>query len=131
MESITLGERIRELRVKNGYSQEMLASLLGVTRQSVSHYESNRRLPGIHALMQLAQLFHVPVDTFVNLIPAGNVNHVRENTFLVGLSADSLDYTNITPLESHLLDCFRSTDDAGRKQVLELAEKLGKRHGMK
>ncbi len=129
MNSTTLGERIRELRIKNGYSQEMLASLLGVTRQSISHYESNRRMPGLSSLLRLARLFQVPVDTFVNRIPAGSAEHVRDNSLLVGLSADALNYTNITPLEYQLLECFRTMDDTGREQMIALAEKLsGKRN---
>ncbi len=129
MNSTTLGERIRELRIKNGYSQEMLASLLGVTRQSVSHYESNRRIPTLSSLLRLAELFQVPVDTFVNRIPAGSADHVRENTFLVGLSADALNYTNITPLESQLLRYFRAMGDDDREQMIALAETLsGKRN---
>ncbi len=128
MNSTTLGERIRELRIKNGYSQEMLASLLGVTRQSISHYESNRRMPGLPSLLQLARLFRVPVDTFVNRIPAGSAEHVRDHSLLVGLSADALNYTNITPMEYRLLEYFRAMDDKGREQMIALAEKLsGKR----
>ena len=130
MNSVTLGERIHALRVKNGYSQEMLASLLGVTRQSISHYESNRRLPNLLSLIKIANLFDVPVDTFVNLIPAQKDTSfmVRENNFLIGLSENSLDYTNITTLESRLLSCFRAMDDEGRSKLISIAEEMsGKR----
>ena len=37
---MTLGEKIREVRRKCGFSQEQLAEKLGVSRQAISRWES-------------------------------------------------------------------------------------------
>jgi len=58
---MTIGERIADLRKKNGYSQEMLGEKLGVSRQAVSKWESDAALPEIDKLVELAKLFGVTV----------------------------------------------------------------------
>ena len=40
-----IGERIKELRKKNGWTQEQVADKIGVTKSVVSFYERNNRTP--------------------------------------------------------------------------------------
>lgn len=121
MKSITLGERLQQLRTANNYSQDMMASLLGVSRQTVSHYEQNRRIPTLVSLMKIAETFNVPVDTFVSLMQKEkNAPYLlKENNFIIGLHDDNLDFTNLTPMETELLEAFRSTTDEGREKILD------------
>lgn len=121
---ISLGEKIQQLRTKNGYSQEMLASLLGVSRQCIGHYESGRRIPNLLSLITLADTFKVPVDTFVSLMPnEKNSSYlVRENNFLIGIPEDRLDFINLTPMEVSLLNSFRKLSDKHKKEMLRLTK---------
>lgn len=123
MKTLTLGERIQQLRTANNYSQDMLASLLGVSRQTVSHYEKNRRIPTLVSLMKMAEAFNVPVDTFVSLMQKEKTAPflLKENNFIIGLKDDNLDFINLTPMESELLECFRSCSDEGRQKILDFA----------
>ena len=57
-----IGNRIAELRRQNGMSQEELADRLGISRQSVSKWESGQSQPEIEKLLQLSELFHVSTD---------------------------------------------------------------------
>lgn len=57
-----LSEKITELRKKNGWSQEELAFRLGISRQSVSKWESGAALPEMEKIVQLAELFDVSCD---------------------------------------------------------------------
>lgn len=40
-----LGDRIQKLRIDNGLTQEKLAEMLSVSRQSVSKWKMNQSLP--------------------------------------------------------------------------------------
>ncbi len=42
---MTLGEKIYKLRTKRGMSQEALGEALGVSRQSVSKWETDQSIP--------------------------------------------------------------------------------------
>ena len=57
-----LADKIIDLRKKNGWSQEELADQLGVSRQSVSKWESAQSVPDMGRVVQLSQLFGVTTD---------------------------------------------------------------------
>ena len=60
------GDKLIELRKKNGYSQEELAEKLGVSRQSVSKWESNNTYPETDKIIQIANLFECSMDDLIN-----------------------------------------------------------------
>lgn len=57
-----LSEKIMSLRKRNGWSQEELAQQLGVSRQSVSKWESMTSIPDIQKIMSMSELFGVSTD---------------------------------------------------------------------
>ena len=59
---IKLGEKIRELRKRDGRKQEDLAVALGVTNQAVSRWEANGGYPDIEMLPAIANYFHITID---------------------------------------------------------------------
>lgn len=61
-----LGNRLRELRLKNNMSQEYVARMLGVSVQAVSKWETGKSDPEIGSLIPLADLFHIPVDELLD-----------------------------------------------------------------
>lgn len=59
---MTLSEKIMELRKSKRLSQEQLAELLGVSRQSVSKWETGESLPELERLTGLSSIFEVSTD---------------------------------------------------------------------
>lgn len=59
---VQIGKVIRELRVRNNVTQEMLAEHIGVTAQAVSKWESGVNLPDITMLSGLMSYFGVTAD---------------------------------------------------------------------
>ncbi len=59
---INIGKIIRELRRRDGRTQEMLASALGVTSQAVSRWESGGSYPDMELLPSIANYFGVSID---------------------------------------------------------------------
>ena len=62
---MTFSEKLMDLRRKSGLSQEQLADRLGVTRQSVSKWESGTAMPELVKLISLSDIFGVSVDYLV------------------------------------------------------------------
>lgn len=63
---MTLGEKITHLRIVNNISQEKLASLLEVSRQSISKWESGESLPQIEKILELSKLFKITTDELLD-----------------------------------------------------------------
>ena len=58
-------ERLKELREKYDLSQSELGKTLNVTPQSISNYETGKRMPEISELIKLADYFGVSIDYLV------------------------------------------------------------------
>ena len=65
MSNMTIGQRIAELRKQNGLSQEALGEALGVTRQSISKWESGSSTPELEKLLALSECFNITLDELV------------------------------------------------------------------
>lgn len=59
---MTLGDKISKLRKDNNYTQEQLAGILGVSRQSVSKWESNLAYPETDKLIRMSEMFQCSLD---------------------------------------------------------------------
>lgn len=57
-----LAEKVTTLRKKKGWSQEELAEKLGISRQSVSKWESGASIPDIDKIIMMSRLFGVSTD---------------------------------------------------------------------
>lgn len=59
---MTLGNKLSKLRKENNYTQEQLASVLGVSRQSISKWESDVTYPETEKLIKMSELFDCSLD---------------------------------------------------------------------
>lgn len=60
-----LAEKIIELRKSKGMTQEELAAICSVSRQSISKWEADIALPELDKLLILSEIFGVSVDVLV------------------------------------------------------------------
>lgn len=58
--------RLQQLRKANGYSQDVLAEKLGISRQAVSKWERAESSPSVDNLIDLARLYGITVDEMLN-----------------------------------------------------------------
>ncbi|MEY8427190.1 helix-turn-helix transcriptional regulator [Lachnospiraceae bacterium 46-15] len=59
---MTLGDKICNLRKRAGWSQEDLAEMLDISRQSVSKWESGTSIPDLDKIVKLSKIFDVTTD---------------------------------------------------------------------
>ena len=62
-----LPQKLKELRKVNNYTQDYVAAVLGIVRQTYSHYETGRRTPDAEALYKLAGLYNISIDDLMHL----------------------------------------------------------------
>lgn len=77
MGAIQVGRNVARLRKARGLTQEGLASLMGVSKASVSKWETAQSYPDIELLPQLATYFGVTLDELVGYEPQLSRDEVR------------------------------------------------------
>lgn len=76
---MTLGEKLQRLRRARGWTQEQLAERMGVSRQSLSKWESDAALPDTANVIALADLFGVTTDYLLRKTPREPGERPQEN----------------------------------------------------
>lgn len=67
-------DNLKKIRKENNLSQEQLADKLGVSRQSVSKWESSAAYPEMDKVLQLCKMFNLNIDELLNQ----NINEIHE-----------------------------------------------------
>ena len=81
--AILLGKNIKEKRKCLGISQEELASLLEVSRQSISLWETDQTVPTLDKLQSMSKILDVSMDeltTGIQPVKQSSVGQVRKLT---------------------------------------------------
>lgn len=79
---MTIGEQIQNLRIQKFLTQEQLAEMLGVSRQSISKWELGQAVPDVDKIIRMSELFGVSTDT---LLLRNNKNEqVNQNSLHLG-----------------------------------------------
>ncbi len=73
---MSFGEKLSKLRKENNYTQEQLADVLNVSRQSVSKWESDLAYPETEKLIKISELFNSSLDY---LMKDTNENYTSKN----------------------------------------------------
>ena len=91
---MTLGQRLASLRNQKGWSQDELAAALGVSRQSVSKWETDASIPDLDRLVKLSGLYGITLDELVKgeppaaapapTVPARLRRLYRDRAYLLG-----------------------------------------------
>jgi putative transcriptional regulator len=56
--------RVKELRKAKGLTQEELAEIIGVSRQTINAIEKEKFDPSLPTAFKMSKLFEVPIEAF-------------------------------------------------------------------
>lgn len=78
-----LSEKIMDLRKKSGWSQEELAEKLGISRQSVSKWETGESVPDLDKIIRMSELWNVSTDYLLkeDIVPETEAVEENRDTF--------------------------------------------------
>ena len=63
----TIRNRVKELRIERDWTQQQLADLVGVSRQSINSIERERYVPSLQLALTFARVFKVSTDEIFSL----------------------------------------------------------------
>jgi len=58
-----MNNRVKELRKEKGFTQEDLAEVIGVSRQTVNAIEKQKFDPSLNTAFKMAKLFRLPIES--------------------------------------------------------------------
>ena len=74
----TLADRLRKARELAGYSQAELATVTGISRQSINSYETGRTVPRRPQLVMWSTACHVPYEWLTGVSPEDQVQALAD-----------------------------------------------------
>ena len=127
---MNLGNSLYRARKNTGMSQEAVAEKLGVSRQTISKWETDETLPDIRQSKRLASLYKLSLDELIDFdLDVREVQHAIERTS--DAVTDKIDWTKAWGKKYPvLLACREQVDAAPYAQGLaQLLDKLKREQG--
>jgi transcriptional regulator with XRE-family HTH domain len=123
-----IGRQISALRDKLGITQGEVAEMIGISRASLSHYETGRRQPDYDTLQRFAMFFNVTVDYLMGRYGEHRLESDRELEFATSLELSddrileeytlTVDGRELTPEEARRFIAFiRAVRSLGGEQA--------------
>jgi len=119
-----LPQKLKELRKVNNYTQDYVAAVLGIVRQTYSHYETGRRTPDAEALYKLAGLYNISIDevSYDAPVPSQSSEDLSEFLEFFNDPANKKKYMFHTNLEKELLFYFNKISEEDKKEIIEFTK---------
>jgi transcriptional regulator with XRE-family HTH domain len=122
-QSTKIGNKLRQLRINKGYSQEYMAEILAVSQKTYSNMENDKTSISIEALKKIAEEYRVDI---LKLLSDEKIV-VQHNNFLDLSSKQEIIYNHITDelinqLKSRIEDLKNSL--AEKEKYISTLEKL-------
>ncbi len=142
MNNQLLSAKIKELRNAYRYTQDYVASALGIARQTYSHYETEKRTPNAEILFKLAGLYNISIDDLMQLTidvdrtiyydaPAPTQSSEDLAGFLDYFNnpINQRKYQHFNNLEKELLYYFEKISESDKREIIEFTKiKAHKKH---
>ena len=64
--AIVIGEKIKQYRLANGWTQQELGAKIGISKNAIGNYEKGFRSPKKNTMFDLANAFNVSITSFAS-----------------------------------------------------------------
>jgi len=122
MANIQLAQNLRFKRKERGLRQEDISSMLNISRQAYSNYETGNRAPDLETLMRLCNFYHLTLDEMVNGALSNQI-HERKGPYQLAIEIKSADTLYLTEDEVKLIMKYREMDKDTRRLLKKLFTK--------
>ena len=127
---MSLGTSLYRARKKSGLSQEGVAEKLGVSRQTISKWETDETLPDIRQSKRMAALYKLSLDELIDFdLEVQEIQEAIERTS--DKTADKIDWTKAWGKKYPVLMAYQETVDPApyAQGLTQLLDRLKKEQG--
>lgn len=131
MDELSIGEKVRSLRVKYRLSQRELADKAGVTNSAISSIEKNKVSPSVSTLHKILKVFDLSMVDFFQLstlhLPSGFV--IKESDQIEigvdGVSLKLISNNRANPKLTFLVEKYQPNTTTGKHGIRHEGEEVG------
>ena len=127
---MSLGNSLWSARKKCGLSQEEVAEKLGVSRQTISKWETDETLPDIRQSKRMAALYKLSLDELIDFdLEVQEIQEAIERTS--DKTADKIDWTKAWGKKYPILVTYQETVDPApyAQELAQMLDRLKKEQG--
>lgn len=127
MANLQLAKNLLYLRTIYDLTQDDIADIFNISRQTCSNYETGTRTPGLDVLASFAAYYQVTMDQlilhdleaegFQQDLPQPSVMSEAATPYMQGIEKNTGNYIYLTEEELKLIFAFRSSSDEQRQLV--------------
>lgn len=99
-----IGKRIVALRNEKGFTQQLVAEAIGISRATYAHYEIDRREPNIETLRRIAMFFDVSADYLLGITDLRKPYVLDRKSSAYKLAFATLQKNSFTPADAAEID---------------------------
>ncbi|MCI9233093.1 MAG: helix-turn-helix domain-containing protein [Bacilli bacterium] len=122
---MSFGNNLFQARKKVGLSQETVAEKLGVSRQTISKWETDETIPDIYQSKKLAKLYHLSLDELIEFdADVKEIEQIIKNTN--EKTEAKINWTNVWGKKYPILVSYQKNVDTKKyaSQIREMLEEL-------
>lgn len=122
---MSFGNNLFQARKKVGLSQETIAEKLGVSRQTISKWETDETIPDIYQSKKLAKLYHLSLDELIEFdADVKEIEQIIKNTN--EKTEAKINWTNVWGKKYPILVSYQKNVDTKKyaNQIREMLEEL-------
>lgn len=127
MSQNNIGDRLRALREKCGYTQQHLANVLNIDRSTYSYYESGKTTPDISSLVVLANVFSVSLEELLgqeSLLSSVHDSGAPQKHTSKKMADNNSHIYDLKKDELQLIAFFRAATPEQKAKILQLISNL-------
>ena len=77
-----IGKKLKDARIHSGFTQEVVAEKINVSRQTISNWENEKSYPDIISVIELSNLYCISLDDLLKG-DSKMIEHLEESTNVV------------------------------------------------
>lgn len=120
---MTFGEKVKAIRIKQGFSQFQLGEKMNISQQAVAKYEHLTEQPKLATVRKLANALGVSINDLTLNWSSYSPNEIWDD-----MEDNKSDYESIDPRdaanEERIMNCFHELNYAGQEKAIEQVELL-------
>lgn len=128
---MSLGNNLFQARKKAGLSQETVAEKLGISRQTISKWETDETVPDIYQAKRIAKLYNLSLDELIEFdIDVKEIEEIIKNTDEE--KQVKTNWTNVWSKKYPILASYQNNVNISKyaSQIRKMLDNLSKEYGL-